>query len=57
MSNRPPIPAEHWPILKKVWDMLLEYALAEQAKKEEATVERQSPPTTEDLPVTEPLSL
>lgn len=53
MSNRPPIPAEHWPILKKVWDMLLEYALAEQAKEKEEAV-RQPPPTTEDLPVPEP---
>lgn len=32
---RPAIPAEHWPILAKVGRLLLEYALAEQAKKKE----------------------
>lgn len=43
--NRPPIPAEHRPILAKVAKLMLEHLLANEAQK---SAKKESP----DLPVT-----
>jgi hypothetical protein len=49
MSNRPPIPAEHRPILARLAELMVKNALASQAKeKGEDAEQQQSPPTTED---------